>query len=70
MGRAITVAASTDGTVRRHDASVSARRWIALGCVAAGLWLLVVGIVYTSLFAVAVAFVTLLFGVYELRTTR
>lgn len=44
-----------------------ARRWTALGCVVACVWLLAVGVVYVSWPAIAVALGSLMFGVYELR---
>ncbi len=47
---------------------VVARQLVAIGCVVTGVWLLVVDIVDTDLVAIiAVALVSILLGVYQLR---
>ena len=43
------------------------RQLVALGCVVVGVWLLAVGLVYSDWLAVAVALVSMMFGVYQLR---
>ena len=49
---------------------VVARRLVAVGCVVAGTWLLTVGVVYADWTAIAVALVSVMFGVHELRAAR
>ncbi|MBA3419585.1 MAG: hypothetical protein H0U09_12980 [Geodermatophilaceae bacterium] len=44
-----------------------ARQLIAVGSIVAGVWLLAVAVVYTDFVALAVALVSVLFGVYQLR---
>ncbi len=43
---------------------------VAVGCVVAGVWLLVVGIVYSDLLGIAVALVSMMFRVSQLRRLR
>lgn len=43
---------------------------VAIGRLVAGLWLLAVAVVYTDLFALAVAITSIVFGVARLRTAR
>jgi len=47
-----------------------ARQLVAVGCIAVGVWLLAVGVVYSDWLAVAVAWVAVLFGGYQLRRPR
>ena len=41
---------------------------VAIGCLVAGLWLLAVAVVHTDLIALAVAIVSLVFGIAQMRT--
>lgn len=44
-----------------------ALRWLAAACVVVGLWLLIVGIIYRDLLAIALGLCTALLGVTQLR---
>ncbi len=46
---------------------LAARWWLALACVSVGVWLLGIGVVYTDLLAIALALVTITFGVAGVR---
>ncbi len=50
-----------------HTRREAAATWLAAGCVAVGLWLLTIGIIYTDLIAVAVALVAIVFGIAGVR---
>lgn len=47
-----------------------ATRWVALGCVAVALWLLVIAVLYRDWLALAVALAAAFFGLAELRSHR
>ncbi len=70
--KAVRAAAPSRLTAGCQDRPVSTRRqtaatWLAVGCVAVGLWLLAIGIIYTDLIAVAVALVAIVFGIAGVR---
>ncbi len=50
-----------------HTRREAAATWLAAGCVAVGLWLLTIGIIYTDLIAVALALVAIVFGITGVR---
>ena len=41
---------------------LTAVKWLAVGCVAVGVWLLAIGILYTDWLAIALAIVAIVFG--------
>lgn len=47
---------------------LTAVKWLAVGCVAVGVWLLAIGILYTNWPAIALAIVAIVFGMAGVTT--
>lgn len=57
-----------DAQTRARRAAVGLRL-VTVGCVAVGVWLMVIGVLYTDWLSLAVATASILFGVAELRSS-
>ncbi len=63
----VEVLASAAQDLRMPSRRLTAVKWLAVGCVAVGVWLLAIGILYTDWPAIALAIVAIVFGVAGVR---